>query len=285
VAALALSGCTGGVLDPQGPIGDADRIILFNALEIMLAIVIPTLIVGLAFAWWFRATNNRAVYQPEWAYSGRLELIVWSIPTLVILFLGGVIWIGSHDLDPAKPIAPDTKPLQVQVVSLDWKWLFIYPDQGIASVNQLVVPAGVPVHFNLTSATVMNVFFVPQLGTMIYAMHGMTTQLHLQADHPGDFYGESAQYSGDGFSGMHFVLHAVPQGDFTRWVDSVRSTGPALDPAAYNALAQQSEDVQPFTYHSVTPDLFAQITTSKLPEGPGPQQGRGGVNVHPVTKE
>jgi cytochrome o ubiquinol oxidase subunit 2 len=196
-----------------------------------------------------------------------------------------VIWIGSHDLDPAVPIVSNQKPIDVQVVSLDWKWLFIYPDQGIASVNHLVVPAGVPVHFRLTSATVMNAFFVPQLGSMIYAMHGMVTQLNLQADHPGDFYGESAQYSGDGFSGMHFVLHAVPQNDFAQWVTTARQSGPELDTAGYIALSQESVDVQPFTYRSVAPELFQQIATQKLPAGPGPRKGRGGIDVHPVTED
>jgi len=210
---LPVCGCrSGGVLDPQGPVGAADRLIMFNALEIMLAIVIPTIAAALLFAWWFRASNSRARYTPSWGYSGRIELIVWAIPTLIITFLGGVIWIGSHDLDPATPLGAG--PLEVQVVSLDWKWLFIYPQQSVASVNELFVPVGVPVHFRLTSATVMNVFFVPQLGSMIYTMNGMVTQLHLQADHAGDYYGESAMYSGDGFSGMHFALRAVPQDQF-----------------------------------------------------------------------
>src|SRR4051812_23290033 len=143
-AALALGGCNGGVLDPQGRIGRAERTILFNALAIMLAIVIPTIVATLAFAWWFRASNARARYLPDWAYSGRIELVVWSIPTLVILFLGGVIWIGSYDLDPARPLNSEIEPINVQAVSLDWKWLFIYPDQGVASLNELVVPAGTP---------------------------------------------------------------------------------------------------------------------------------------------
>src|SRR5215470_17146645 len=155
---LSLAGCSGGVLEPQGPIGAANLKIMYNALAIMLAIVLPTIVATLAFAWWFRASNPRAQYRPDWVYSGRLELLVWGIPLLVIVFLSGVIWVGSHALDPFKPIESQSKPIEVQVVSLDWKWLFIYPDQGIASVNELVVPAGVPVHFSLTSASVMNMF-------------------------------------------------------------------------------------------------------------------------------
>ena len=276
---ILLAGCSGGILDPQGPIGRADRMILLDALAIMLAIVIPTITVALLFAWWFRASNQRARYLPEWGYSGRLELIVWSIPILVILFLGGVIWIGAHELDPAKPLDA-AKPVEVQVVSLDWKWLFIYPDEGIAAVNELVVPAGAPVHFSLTSASVMNVFFVPQLGSMIYTMNGMVTQLHLAADHAGEFYGESAQYSGAGFSGMHFALRAVPPDQYSRWIAGVRASGPALDRAAYGALARQSENVAPFTYRSVEPGLFDAVATQQLAPGPGPIVGAGGAHPH-----
>jgi cytochrome o ubiquinol oxidase subunit 2 len=281
-AFACLSGCSGGVLDPQGSIGAADTKIMLNALGIMLAIVVPTIIAALAFAWWFRASNTKARYSPDFVYSGRIELIVWAIPLLVILFLGGVIWIGSHQLDPYTPIASPTKPTEVQVVSLDWKWLFIYPDQHVASVNELVVPAGVPVHFSLTSATVMNAFFVPQLGSMIAAMNGMVTQLYLDADHPGDFYGESTQFSGDGFSGMHFVLHAVSQDAFQQWVDTAQQAGPQLDRAGYIALSQESQNVSPFTYRSVEPALFDAIVTQQLAPGPGPQAGSGSAAVRPV---
>jgi cytochrome o ubiquinol oxidase subunit II len=273
---LPLPGCSGGVLDPQGPIGDANAQILLNAVEIMLVIVVPTIAVALAFAWWFRASNTRAHYLPDWAYSGRLELIVWSIPILVIVFLGGVIWIGSHELDPAEPVTPLQEPLQVQVVSLDWKWLFIYPDEGIASVNQLMIPAGVPVHFSITSASVMNMFFVPQLGSMIAAMNGMVTQLNLEAAHPGAFYGQSAQYSGDGFSGMHFTVHALPAAAFASWVSDVQRQGPDLDRAAYTALSKQSLNVRPFTYRFVDPGLFDAIARRQLPPGPGPEVSGGG---------
>jgi cytochrome o ubiquinol oxidase subunit II len=281
---LTLAGCSGGgVLDPQGPIGSADTMILLDALGIMLAIVVPTIVAVLGFAWWFRAGNPRARRLPQFVYSGRIELVVWGIPTLVILFLGGVIWIGAHDLDPYTPIASPQKALEVQVVSLDWKWLFIYPDQGVASVNRLVVPAGVPVHFSLTSATVMNAFFVPQLGSMIATMNGMVTQLYLEADHVGEFYGESTQFSGDGFSGMHFTLHAVPAAAFAQWVATVRQQpGPALDRAGYLALSQESQNVRPFAYQSVEPGLFQAVATRQLPDGPGPPGGRGGPSVHPI---
>lgn len=278
VILLLLGDCSGGVLQAEGPIGAANSKILLDALGIMLAVVVPTIVAALGFAWWFRASNSRARYRPDWVYSGRLELIIWGIPLLVIMFLGGVIWIGAQELDPFRPIPSQDKPLEVQVVSLDWKWLFIYPDQHVASVNELVVPARVPVHFSLTSASVMNAFFVPQLGSMIATMNGMVTQLYLQADHTGDFYGESTQYSGSGFSDMHFILRAVSRDAFAQWVAAAQKAGPALDRASYIALSGQSKSVQPFTYGTVDPDLFQAIATQQIPPGPGPQsEGSGSV--------
>jgi cytochrome o ubiquinol oxidase subunit 2 len=281
ILSVPLAGCSGGVLDAQGPVGAADAKILLNALTIMLLIVVPTIIATLVFAWWFRASNTKARYRPDWVYSGRIELVVWGIPLLVIMFLGGVIWIGSHDLDPYRPIASHDKVTEVQVVSLDWKWLFIYPDEGVASVNELVVPAGAPVHFSLTSASVMNAFFVPRLGSMIATMNGMVTQLYLQADRPGDYFGLSTQFSGDGFSDMRFVMRAVPEDEFARWVAAAKQTGPTLDREGYAALVQQSQNVRPFTYRDVDPNLFQAVVTQELPPGPGPQAGRGGSAINP----
>jgi cytochrome o ubiquinol oxidase subunit 2 len=282
-ACLALSGCRLDILDPQGPIGAGDRIILLNAVVIMLVIVVPTIIAILAFAWWFRASNTKARYLPNWAESGRIELVTWSIPFLTVMFLGGVAWVGSHRLDPAEPIASSGKPLEVQVVSLDWKWLFIYPGQQVASVNDLVIPAGTPVRFALTSASVMTAFFVPQLGSMIYTMNGMSTQLNLQADHPGTYYGEAAHFSGDGFADMHFTVRALAAEAFTDWVKTAKGTGQSLDRAAYTALMQQSANVQPFTYRAVAPNLYEQIVTLTVPPGPGPQEGRPNRDVSPRT--
>jgi cytochrome o ubiquinol oxidase subunit II len=284
ISPIALTACQPAVLDPQGIIGIAERTILIDSVGIMLAIVIPTIAATFGFAWWFRASNTRARYLPDFSYSGRIELIVWAIPLLVIILLGGVAWIGSHDLDPAKRLASNKPPLEVQVVSLDWKWLFIYPDQHVASVNQLVVPAGVPVHFSLTSASVMNAFFIPQLGSMIYTMNGMTTQLNLQADAPGTFRGLSSHFSGDGFADMHFDVQAVPAERFAAWIDTMRKTGPTLDPASYAALAKQSTNIAPFTFRAADPELFQQIVAQKLPPGPGPQAGRPDPTVSPRTE-
>ena len=281
IVLLLVGGCSGGVLDPQGPIGAANVKILLNALGIMLMIVVPTIIAILIFAWWFRASNPRARYRPDFVYSGGIEMVVWGIPILVIMFLGGVIWLGSHELDPFKPIASPHKPTQVQVVSLDWKWLFIYPEEGVASVNELVVPAGIPVHFSLTSASVMNMFFVPQLGSMIATMNGMVTQLHLAADKPGEFYGQSAQFSGDGFSDMNFMVRAVPQDAFAQWVAGTRQTGSTLDRTSYLALCQQSTNVRPFTYGTVEASLFSAVVNQELPPCPGPNIERAGATVRP----
>jgi cytochrome o ubiquinol oxidase subunit 2 len=264
ICAATLGGCDEGVLDPKGPIASAERQILFNSLGIMLAIVIPTILATLGVAYWFRASNPRARYLPEFNYSGRLELLVWSIPIMTVLLVGGVAWVGSHDLDPPKALASAVKPVRVQVVSLDWKWLFIYPDEGIASVNRLTVPVGTPVSFELTSSGVMNSFFVPQLGGQIYTMAGMTTRLHLQADHAGTYRGMSANYSGAGFSDMVFNVDAVPAEGFAQWVAAARATGPALDAQSYTALAKPSRAVAPFTYRTVAPRLFTTILSSEM---------------------
>jgi cytochrome o ubiquinol oxidase subunit 2 len=262
IGAAMLAGCTEGVLDPKGPIAAAERQIMFDSTGIMLAIVIPTVLATLGVAFWFRSSNRRARYLPNFEYSGRLEMLVWSIPLMTILLLGGVAWVGSYDLDPPKPIASTTKPIRVQVVSLDWKWLFIYPDEGIASVNQLTIPAATPVSFELTSSGVMNSFFVPQLGGQIYTMAGMVTRLHLLADQPGTYRGISANYSGEGFADMHFSVDAVPAESFAQWLDAARGTGAALDARSYADLAKPSKAVAPFTYRAVAPDLFNDVVSS-----------------------
>jgi cytochrome o ubiquinol oxidase subunit 2 len=270
---VMLAACREGVVDPQGPVGAAERVILGDATAIMLAVVIPVIILALAFAWWFRAGNRRATYRPEWEYSGRIELIIWAIPALVVLFLGGIAWIGSHDLDPRKPLDSATPPLEVEVVSLDWRWLFIYPREHIATVNYLVVPTGVPIHFQLTSTSVMNSFFVPQLGSQIYTMPGMTTFLNLMADRPGDYAGLSAQFSGNGFSDMRFVVHAVPVSDFQNWLARTRGAGTTLDADTYAQLARTAGGAQAQTYGGVAPRLFEHIVkTTAQPLGAAHQE-------------
>ncbi len=266
-----LAGCGRAQLQPAGPVSDAERKILLDSVVIMLAIVVPTIIATLGVAWWYRSSNGRARRRLDFVYSGRVEIVVWSIPALVIIFLGGIAWISSHDLDPAQPLPSKAAPLAIQVVSLDWKWLFIYPTLGIASVNRLTVPAGVPLHLTLTSATVWNVFWVPQLGSMLYCMNGMAGTLYLEASRPGVYRGESAMISGNGFADMHFDTDAVSPDQFAAWVAATRSTGPALDEAAYRELLRQSVPPRPYTYRSVEPRLFDDIVTQRLPPGDGPQ--------------
>jgi cytochrome o ubiquinol oxidase subunit II len=262
IGAATLAGCSGGALDPQGPVAAAERLIMLNSLGIMLAIVIPTILATLGTAFWFRASNTRARYMPDFAYSGRLELLVWSIPIMTVILVGGVAWVGSYDLDPPKAITSAEKPVRVQVVALDWKWLFIYPDHGIAAVNALTIPVGTPIRFELTSSGVMNSFLVPQLGGQIYTMAGMVTRLYLQADHAGTYRGLSANYSGAGFSDMYFNVDAVPPEKFGQWVAATRNSGPTLDAQSYATLAKPSQAVAPFTYRAVAPDLFNSILSN-----------------------
>jgi cytochrome o ubiquinol oxidase subunit II len=269
-AALLLSGCDWAVLDPKGPVGDANKTILIDSVAIMLAIVVPTILATLAAAWWYRSSNTRAQYLPDFEYSGQLEVIVWAIPLLTIMLLGGVAWVGSHDLDPAVPLASTEEPFDVQVVSLDWKWLFIYPDQHVASVNRLVIPAGTPIRFSLTSGSVMTAFFVPQLGSMIYTMNRMRTQLNLAADQPGTFRGLATQISGDGFADMHFEVEAKSKEDFYAWLGKDRADGPELTPESYIELAKQTIVPAPYTFRAVADGLFDKILDQTLPPGPGP---------------
>jgi cytochrome o ubiquinol oxidase subunit II len=269
-----LASCQEGVLDPQGPVGLSERVILFDATAVMLAVVIPVIALTLAFAWWFRAGNHRAQYRPDWEYSGRIELIIWAIPALLIAFLGGMAWITAHDLDPPKPLVAKEPAVEIEVVSLDWRWLFIYPDQGIATVNQLTVPAGVPIHFRLTSTSVMNSFFIPQLGSQIYTMPGMTTQLNLEADQAGTYKGISAQFSGDGFSDMHFALVATSPGEFQQWLAQTRARGGSLDKPVFTELLKPTHAGEPLSFGRVDPELFNIVATGKIATRWSPEEAR-----------
>jgi cytochrome o ubiquinol oxidase subunit II len=264
-ATVLLSSCRKGVLDPHGPVGIAERLMLYDATAIMLAVVIPVILLTLGFAWWFRAGNPHARYRPDWEYSGRIEMITWSIPALVILFLGGIAWVGAHLLDPPRALKSSSPPLEVQVVSLDWQWLFIYPGQHIASLNHLVLPTGVPVRFSLTSTSVMNSFFIPQLGSQIYTMAGMTTHLNLQADQQGTYRGISAQFSGEGFADMRFDVDAVPGSGFQAWVSDARAGSQVLDAATFTQLALPTRAKGTATYADVSEGLFEAIAAGHPP--------------------
>ena len=207
----------------------------------------------------FRARNKRAQRRPDWEYSGRIELVTWSIPALIVMFLGGIAWIGSHDLDPPQALQSDVKSVEIEVVSLDWKWLFIYPDEHVATVNELVIPINAPIHFRLTSGSVMNSFFVPQLGSQIYTMAGMTTQLNLLASQSGTYPGLSAQFSGDGFSDMRFDVRAVPEEEYKAWLSSTHARPDLLDAARYAQLAAPSRHDEPAAFGRVAAGLFDSI--------------------------
>jgi len=267
VFAPLLTGCNLAVLDPRGPIAAQNKQILVGSLAIMLAIVVPTLIGLCAFAWWFRAGNSRAHRRPDFRYSGQIELVVWSIPILTVMLLGGVIWVGAHRLDPGVPVQGDAAPVRVQVVSLDWKWLFIYPDQKIVSVNQLLVPIGAPLKLELTSASVMTAFFVPQWGSMIYTMNAMTSRLNLRVDQAGDYLGIASHLSGAGFADMHFDARAMSPDAFAQWVRS--AAGAPFDAEAYRHLEKQGP-AEPMIRPLGDDNLFADIVSQKLAPAPGP---------------
>jgi cytochrome o ubiquinol oxidase subunit 2 len=272
VLAVLVAGCNRGIFDPIGPVAAAEKQILINSTAIMLAIIIPTMIATVAFAWWFRRGIAKATYHPDFEYSGAVELVVWGIPILTVMLLAGIAWIGSHDLEPSKPLKSDKPALKVDVVSLDWKWLFIYPDQGIATVNQLVIPAGTPVSYRLTSATVWNVFWVPQMGSMIYTMPRMSTRLNLQADRQGSFTGLSGHFSGDGFPGMQFKVQSLPPDQFAMWAQSARGQGLVLDGRGYAELSKPSSYVKPMTYGAVAPGLYDAIVANRAPASPVPPE-------------
>lgn len=254
---LLLGGCSEmGLLDPAGPVARDARAMFFNAVVIMLMIIVPIILLTFYFAWRYSADRPRGRYAPDWSYSGRLELLVWSIPALVVVFLGGIAWIGSHQLEPSRPLPSKLPTMEIQAISLDWKWLFIYPEQGVASVNHLVMPVGRPVRFRITSATVMNSFHVPRLGSQMYAMAGMDGKLHLQADVAGRFTGLSAHYSGEGFPQMMFDTDAVPPDRFAAWVARTRAAGPVLDAANYLRFERTAATSKPFTFRAVQPGLY-----------------------------
>ena len=246
---LFLTSCNMIVLDPKGTIGLQEKHLIVTATILMLIVVIPVIILTFVFAWKYRASNTQAKYDPEWAHNTRLEAVVWAIPCAIILVLGIITWKTTHELDPYKPLESNVKPITIQVVALDWKWLFIYPDQNIATVNFIQFPTGVPINFKITADAPMNSFMIPQLGGQIYAMAGMQTKLHLIADEPGDYYGMSASYSGAGFSWMRFTARASSEAEFNQWVNEVKQSPNKLTVAEYQQLVKPSEK-NPVTYYS-----------------------------------
>lgn len=259
IAATAmLSACDTVLMDPKGAIGLEQRRLILIALGLMLIVVIPVILMTLGFAWKYRASNKQAKYTPNWAHSRKIETVVWTIPIIIIVILGTITWKTTHELDPFKPIVSDKKPLTIEVISLDWKWLFIYPDQNIATVNYVAFPKDVPVEFKVTSNSVMNSFFIPQLGGQIYAMAGMQTKLHLIGNTAGAYAGISSSYSGEGFSDMKFTaLVTSNEDDFERWVATVKASPKTLATINdFDYLAQPSKNHAAEYFSSVKPDLF-----------------------------
>ncbi|PIL18891.1 hypothetical protein P775_17770 [Puniceibacterium antarcticum] len=255
-------------MSPSGDVAAQQKDILLNSTYLMLIIIVPVMLLVVFFAWRYRASNRDATYDPEWSHSTRLELVIWAAPLLIVICLGGLTWVGTHLLDPYRPldrissttkITKDRKPLQVEVVSLDWKWLFIYPEYGIATVNELAAPVDRPIEFKLTSSEVMNAFYVPTMAGMIYTMPGMQTMLHGVINEKGIYDGFSSNYSGAGFSGMRFKFHVVSDADFETWVAKSRASDATLDATAYLSLEQPTENVAPKFYSAVSDELYHDI--------------------------
>ncbi|GAB2587105.1 ubiquinol oxidase subunit II [Dyella jejuensis] len=267
-AVLSLTGCHTVLMSPSGDVALQQRNLIIVSLILMLLIVVPVIVTVLVFAWRYRANNHKAKYDPEWDHSTIVELMIWAAPLLIIIALGAVTWVSAHKLDPyrpldrlapGKPVPAGMKPLEVDVVALDWKWLFIYPEQHIAVVNELAAPVNRPIHFNLTASTVMNSFFIPALAGQIYAMPGMQTTLQAVINKPGDYTGFSANYSGAGFSYMDFTFHGLSEGDFAKWVTRVKGSGDRLDRTSYASLEAPSERNPVHYYGSVAPGLYGSI--------------------------
>lgn len=262
---LPLGGCDWIVMHPAGDVAMQQRDLILVSTLLMLLIILPVMAMTIWFAWRYRATAQAADHDPDWDHSTSLELLIWSAPLLIIIALGAVTWSSTHLLDPYRPIErvdaarkvdPMAKRLQVEVIAMDWKWLFIYPELGIATVNELAAPVDQPIAFKITSSSMMNSFFVPALAGQIYAMPGMQTVLHAVANRPGTFEGFSANYSGAGFSSMRFKFHAMDKAGFDQWVARVKASGATLDRAAYIKLEQPSEKVPPTYFAGVEPRLF-----------------------------
>ena len=271
---VLLAACKPVVLSPSGDIAARQAELLVQSTLLMLIIIVPVMALTVFFAWRYRAANSKASYDPDWDHSTKLELVIWAIPLLIVVSLGALTWVGTHLLDPYRPLdrisaekPVEEAPLQVQVVALDWKWLFIYPEQGVASVNRLAVPVDRPVQFTLTSTSVMNAFYIPAMAGMIYAMPGMQTTLHGVFNEAGEYQGLASHYSGAGFSGMRFKALALDAAGFDGWVAQVKAGGGTLDRARFLELEKPSENVPPMAFAAVDPQLFGRVVNMCVEEG------------------
>ncbi|WP_109477474.1 ubiquinol oxidase subunit II [Paraburkholderia sp. C35] len=264
-----LGGCSMVLFNPKGSIGEQEKNLILIALGLMLLVVIPVIALTLYFAWRYRESNTKAKYAPTWAHSTAIEVVVWTIPCIIVATLAVLIWKTTHSLDPYKPLESDVKPVRVEVVALNWKWLFIYPDYGVASVNQLALPVDTPVDFRLTAESLMNSFFIPQLGSQVYAMSGMQTQLHLIANSEGTYAGRSSAFSGPGFSDMDFKTVVTSRGEFDAWVAHAKASPQALDVTTYDRLQQPSKKNPVTLYSNVAPGLFDGVVYQYMRDASG----------------
>jgi cytochrome o ubiquinol oxidase subunit II len=273
---VLLGGCDMVVMNPMGDVALQQRNLVIFATALMLLIVIPVIALVGIFAWKYRATNKDAIYEPDWDHSTELELVIWAAPLLIVICLGAVTWVGTHLLDPyrpierlskGRPVTPGTKPLEVQVVALDWKWLFIYPEYGIATVNELAAPVDRPIRFRLTASSVMNAFYVPTLAGMIYAMPSMETKLHAVINKPGNYAGFSSNYSGAGFSGMRFRFHGMDDAGFAAWVARNKAAQTGLSRANYLRLEKPTENAPVMRFAAVAPGLFDAVVNQCVRPG------------------
>lgn len=277
IAAVAfLAGCDMVVMAPSGDIAVQQRDLIVWATVLMLLVIVPVIILTLLFAWRYRSSNEDATYSPDWDHSTVLELVIWAVPLLIIIALGAMTWVSTHKLDPyrpldrieaGRPVPEGVEPLVIEVVSLDWKWLFFYPEQGVATVNELAAPVDRPIRFKITSSATMNSFFIPALAGQIYAMAGMETKLHGVINEPGVYHGFSANYSGAGFSDMHFKFHGLDEQGFQAWIERVREQGETLSGDAYRQLEQPSQNVPVTYYAEVMPGLYDRILNRCLEPG------------------
>ncbi|MHA2804281.1 ubiquinol oxidase subunit II [Vibrio campbellii] len=260
---LMLAGCNSALLDPKGSIGVQEKELIITALLLMLIVVIPVILMTIYFAYRYRESNTGEEYAPDWSHSTKIEVVVWTIPIIIIAILAAITWRSTHDLEPSKPIESDVKPITIEVVSLDWKWLFIYPEENIATVNYVAFPKDVPVQFKLTSDNIMNAFFIPRLGTQIYAMPGMVTKLNLIANHTGDYKGFASNYSGEGFSQMKFTASAMEDRTaFLKWVQQVKASPDRIeDWEQFRSLASPTVAEPVKLFSSVPPFLFTDVVT------------------------
>ena len=274
-AATALAGCSKAVvLNPAGDVAAQQGQLVITATLLMLVIIVPVIALTLFFAWKYRQGNTEAEYDPEWHHSTKLELVIWSVPLAIIIILGALTWVTTHKLDPyrpldridaQRPVPAGLKPLEVQVVAMDWKWLFVYPEQGIALVNELAAPVDRPIHFKLTATSTMNAFYVPDLAGMVYAMPGMQTELHGVINKAGVFPGLASHNSG--FSGMTFKFHGLSDAGFAQWVQQAQAEGKTLDKSTYLQLAKPSERDPVQRFARVDADLYDRVLNRCVEEG------------------